>query len=132
MLNIKRVFLIDDDPLLNVVHRQLILNAGFTGSITTFENARDALSEIDRIRKTDLREMPEILFLDVYMPGISGWEFLQEFERMGLTMSGPCRVYMLSATINPDDVARAESFGFVEGVINKALSIDKLKELFTY
>lgn len=123
--------MIDDDKYLNLIHSQILRAAGYKNSITTFSNAQDALTEIeDLVAAHD--ELPEVIFLDIQMPGIDGFQFLKEFERLVHQSPGRCEVYMLSSAINPQTEIRAKSFKSVHKMVHKPLDLQTVRSLFNF
>lgn len=132
MKEISRIFLIDDDSTLNTIHSKLLRAAGYKNRITTFTNAQDALHEIEDLITNEHDDLPQLIFLDIQMPSIDGWQFLKEFERIMLPLPETCKVYMLSSAINPSSETRAKSHKTVAGLIPKPLRQEKLASLFRF
>ena len=113
------IFLVDDDEIQNLINSKVIsiVNPGLT--VRPFnggEKALDALGVEDRL--------PKLIFLDINMPKMNGWDFLDEYSK---TYSVP--VYMLSSSINSKDREKSETYPVVKGFISKPLVVERLAEI---
>jgi CheY-like chemotaxis protein len=113
-----KTFLIDDDLVCNYLSEMLLTVEGFSTDIRTFASAEDALSLI----KQDYPEnVPEVIFLDLNMPLVSGWEFLEALSPYQEQLKGKCRIYILSSSIDQADIDRSKKCGLVCGFIQKPM-----------
>lgn len=120
----KEILLIDDDAIINFLNQDLIENK-FPGiSITAFYNGADALKYI-----LDNEEKEFIVFLDLNMPVMDGWEFLKVLEPKLEGRS--IEIHVLSSSINPMDKTKAQQCKIVESFVEKPLDDDLLDGLFT-
>jgi len=121
----KTIFLIDDDPIANLISSKVIeMNSGFkvVGAIYACE----ALGQLRQWSTSPTDQFPEIIFLDVNMPVMDGWEFLNEFQKFPEAIIEKCKVYMLSSSIDPSDILKSKAYKCVHGFISKPLTPDKL------
>ena len=125
MKKIKSVFVVDDDPINNVICKTLISTLNFSEEIHCFVKADDALQYLQNPQNT----LPDIIFLDINMPEIDGWGFLERFEQLPNSIVNTCLVYMLSSSINRDDIGRAKNNRLVQDYIQKPLSPVSLEEV---
>ncbi|MEM7095368.1 MAG: response regulator [Actinomycetota bacterium] len=116
------ILLIDDDDADNYIHQRTINKAGIADHVEVRINARSALEYL----ASDVSAPPSLIFLDINMPGMNGWEFLAEYERLPPERRGSIVLVMLSTSDNPEDVARAQSFDSVNGYRSKPLTGDML------
>ena len=78
---------------------------------------------------TDPNKLPDIIFLDIYMPITDGWMFLDEFRKSKAEFAKKMRIYMVSSSIDPRDLNRARSSPEVEDYVEKPISLNKFSEL---
>ncbi len=72
-------------------------------------------------------QLPQLVLVDINMPILNGWEFIEAFEALNLEVKND--MYMLSSSVYENDIEKAKSYKSVKGFISKPLSIDRLKEL---
>lgn len=122
------VMVVDDNRLDRFIVEKLIEKAQFAASTVPMEMGRDALNYIsERINNNE--PLPQVIFLDINMPGMDGFEFLEEFNNFSDEVKNSCSIVMLSSSLNEDDHKRAMSFSSVKMYCNKPLNVDKLEEL---
>ncbi len=126
MLN--KILVIDEDVTSNLIFSKLANSVKFAKEITTYISALDALEYFKDAVKTQ-EDLPAAIFLDIKMPIMNGWEFLQEFNKLFPALAKQIPVYILSSSDNENDFQKARSFGNIKKYIVKPLSIKMLKEL---
>jgi PAS domain S-box-containing protein len=109
------VMLIDDDPFQNLINSKVVSNQNSNIVVHDFNEAHRALELL--INKT---MEPDFILLDLSMPIMNGWEFLEEMERNQLDI----QVHILTSSINPNDFVRAKSFKNVKGFLSKPLKAE--------
>jgi CheY-like chemotaxis protein len=122
---VRHVVLIDDEDDCNFVSTLVIKKAGFTGRITSITSGAEAL---DWLRSLPTGDLPDIVFVDINMPGMSGFDLLAACEREGVFPNGHSSVIVFSSSILPMDIERAHSFPFVSGYAEKALDADRFND----
>lgn len=115
--------LIDDNPLDNYINTRLIRKLNFAIEVIAFESPVEALTAL----KNGYIK-PDVIFLDINMPGMSGFEFLMEYENLQITKD-KIKLCVLSSSINPEDEDRAIQSPYVTKYIQKNLKEEKLQEL---
>lgn len=118
-----RIMLVDDNPMDNLVNSKLIESAGFAKSIKVFETAKETLEFLKNAKSDDL---PEIIFLDIIMPGMDGFQFLEEFEKLGDGIVKQSKVVLLSTSDSFKDLNRANKNKLVRKFLNKPLTNEML------
>ena len=125
-MTMSTIILIDDDISVNYFHRRLITLLNLSEDIHTFFNGKQALEGIIEINKNAAPDQKAIVFLDLNMPLMSGWEFLEEFEKIKDDLNLICNIHVISASLNPVDRERAEKNPNVISYIGKPLSKETL------
>ena len=117
------VMLIDDNPMENMVHRKLIDANGFANKIQAFESATESL---EFLRSASKDELPNVIFLDIIMPGMDGFQFLDEFAKLGEEVQKNCKIILLSSSDSFKDLNRANKSKLVKKFLNKPLTAEML------
>lgn len=125
----KNVYLIDDDRLVNMINNKVIKLADFTSSLSVFSSAREALDKLIHIITNSPEEFPDIIFLDINMPGMDGWEFLDEFIKFPASFLARCKVYMLTSSIDSNEIKKSRTYKTVCDFISKPITLSDLQSI---
>lgn len=121
----KLAIIIDDDPISILVCETLLKKTKFAEKVISFQNGVEGLKFLKR-RFEDGGGLPDIIFLDVLMPMMSGWEFLEAYEQVESLPEKKPHVMMLSAAFDPADRRKAESSPLVTDFISKPITTEIL------
>ncbi len=116
-----RVMLIDDNDIDNLINSRIITSQNFASVVDVKTTTESALEHL-RALAADSPNIPSVIFLDLNMPLMDGFAFLEEFEKMADFIKSTCKVVVLSSSISPDDINRASTNAYVIKYINKPLS----------
>lgn len=123
-----RVLLIDDDPLINFVHTEVIAQEWPDWQVRSIESPVKALA---MLQQTPLSEWPDLLLLDLNMPMISGFELLEQIAMVFEQGHRTTTVAVLSSSLFDEDKEKALSFSFVKGFLEKPLQKEALQRLLS-
>lgn len=127
-MNTKYILLIDDNDIDNFISHHIISKAKIAERITIKSSAIEALEFLNEL-KDDFEQFPDFIFLDIAMPLMDGFGFLNEAVKFSKIIQNQCFVAMLSSSVNQNDIKRSMQYPFVKKFFNKPLKPDMLKEI---
>ncbi len=127
MSTLRRVVLIDDDQVNNFVCESIIKNENFAEEVISFEWAEDALTFLKEATEKAPSNFPELIFLDINMPGMDGWSFIDEYRKLPEEVTSQCNLFMLSSAVDRKDIVNAKSLQEVKDFFSKPLSPEILE-----
>lgn len=119
------ILLVDDDIPTNFIHRRIVQNTKIEVDIKAITSAREALDYITlsgKYANDGAAIRPGIIFLDINMPGMNGWDFMEEYRKIELEQKGKTIVIMLSTSLNPDDELLAAADHEIVTYLHKPLN----------
>ena len=128
MTPLKQLTLVDDDDVFVFLTTRLLEKHKLVDLIKIFDNGYDALVFIKE-NLGNIEALPDIILLDLSMPIMDGWQFLDEYVKINPKIGKKITVFICSSSISPDDVARAKSINAVSDFIIKPMTKDKLIEI---
>lgn len=127
-IKIKCVMLVDDNPDDNFFHERVLRKSGMVDTVIAMESAVEALSYLKESEATG-HVHPDAIFLDINMPGMDGWEFLEEHSKLDDKVKSRVVIVMLTTSQNPDDEERSRKLNSVAGFKSKPLTQAMLDEV---
>lgn len=121
------IFLIDDDATFVYLTKRVIKSTEVAATIFEFPNGQQAIDYLVN-NSHDSSLQPEIIFLDISMPVMDGWEFLEEYKV--LPAAGSIPLYVFSSSISPHDVNKARSYSIVTEFLIKPITKEHFLKLF--
>jgi two-component system chemotaxis response regulator CheY len=124
---LSKVYVIDDDEICLLSSEYIFTESLYTEGCTNFKDPRKALATLKRDLETD--NLPEIIILDLNIPEMCGWEFLEKLKPYEAQLRNKCFIYMLTSSVDQADRVRAQSCGLVFELIKKPFTLDKLNQM---
>ncbi|MEO5893245.1 MAG: response regulator [Ferruginibacter sp.] len=122
MSTVRKYIIVDDDPFNNILCKMMLKDTLGELDIKTFTAPEDGLAFIQNEYTHTLG--PTILFLDINMPTLTGWEFMEVYEKFGPAITEQISVYILSSSVDDRDSDKADANNYIKGFISKPLSHD--------
>ena len=123
--------IIDDDKIYVNLVRKIIEIKKLSENLLIFKNGREALDYFQLIMGNMTEDkLPDIIFLDLNMPVMDGWEFLSEFIKIKNNFEKKITLYVVSSSIDPRDLERARSFNMVTDYLIKPIELKKFEKIF--
>jgi response regulator RpfG family c-di-GMP phosphodiesterase len=119
--NLKYI-IVDDDPFNNKIYSMVIKKALGEVDIKTFTMPEEGLEFIEN----KYVKSPTILFLDINMPTLTGWEFLEQYEKFSEEVKMQINIYILSSSVDRRDMNKANANKYVKGFISKPLDFETI------
>ncbi|MDO7874088.1 response regulator [Hymenobacter sp. ASUV-10] len=120
------VYLIDEDDISLYLTEQTLILEDFAQQIRAFSTAEEALAALVAQLAS---HPPQVIFLDLNMPVMDGWEFLAALEPYAAQVLSQCRIYLLTSSLALADTARANTHQLVSGIIHKPLDEGDLRAI---
>ena len=125
---ISSIMLIDDSKEVNFLHKLIIRDAEAAQYIIAMQSAAAALEYLTS-NQHNPHILPDLILLDINMPAIDGWEFLDEFGKVKTCLQKTPVIVMLTSSDNPSDRAKAHNYGVVSGYKLKPLTAEMLRDI---
>ncbi|MFZ1806698.1 MAG: response regulator [Cyclobacteriaceae bacterium] len=127
----RTVMLIDDNEIDNLINQKMIEAAAIAENIYTHTGAKSAIEFLRNMEKLEVASevLPDVIFLDIDMPLMDGFQFLDEFEKLTSNTKKSCKIVMLTSSINPQDFDRSKKYSNVKLYLNKPLSHDSIQKI---
>lgn len=125
------IFLIDDQPIDNVIFKMLINKVVDNTKVSANVDGQIAIEQLVGLTKTSPESLPDYIFLDINMPGMDGWQFLSEYERLSINSFKKIRIYMLSSTVYRHDIDRSKANPLVVDFLEKPINLERIKSVFS-
>ncbi len=130
MEKVNCILLVDDNPADNEIHKLKIIRANLCNHIKMVNSAAEALDYLTQSGNPDLSEQyprPDIIFLDINMPGMNGFDFLEKYKELNERLKSKIVIIMLSVSLDPENEKKASESKEITEFMNKPLEIENLK-----
>jgi CheY-like chemotaxis protein len=127
----EQILCIDDDPITLMLSKKVIEKSSFSEEIITAQNGEEALLYFNTLKynKAKTVKKPQLIFLDLNMPVMGGWEFLDYFTSPAYNEFNSVNVVVLSSTINPEDLLKAKKYPIIKDFLSKPITKAMLEYL---
>jgi CheY-like chemotaxis protein len=125
---INTVCVVDDDKIYVYGLKKLIALKQLCPNLIEFPNGKEAIDFL--MDPENAEKLPDVIFLDINMPVMDGWDFMESFAQIKPHLGKKITVYMVSSSINQEDIDRAKSISDITDYVVKPVTHDKLLELF--
>ena len=129
---IKLAGIIDDDSIYINLIKKIIETKKLCDNLLIFKDGKDAMDYFEALLKNIKDDaVPEVILLDLNMPVMDGWEFIERFTSIKNKFNKPITLYVVSSSINITDIEKAKALSCVENYLVKPVRIDELEAVFT-
>jgi CheY-like chemotaxis protein len=126
---IRSILLVDDDEITNIYNKLVIQKNYSVNEIIEAKNGLEAITFIKKLQQEERGSLPDIIFLDLNMPILNGWDFIEEYTSLKVKRS---KIFILTSSPNPDDEDRARKYSVVSGYYTKPLTNTYLNQILSY
>ncbi|MEI7629419.1 MAG: response regulator [Bacteroidota bacterium] len=125
------VCLIDDDKVYQFTSKMILEATQLTSRITTFFNGQEAIEFFLDPANQQIDILPDVIFLDINMPIMNGWNFLEEFDKIFYTLPKKILIYVVSSSVDDSDMEKSKSFVSVADYVIKPINKEKYRLLLS-
>jgi two-component SAPR family response regulator len=129
MKTIKRALIIDDDEINNFICIKNMKDTGFAEHATYCLRGREGLDELADALQHRSDDVPDVIFLDINMPLMNAWEFLEEYKQLIPRFDKPVKLFILSSSVYRKDIEKSSHYEMVADYIIKPLSKESLRQI---
>lgn len=122
----KVIWVIDDDIIYQTIVNKLIEKSGLFTAHSSFMNGKEAITTLDKALTDDDSYLPDIILLDINMPIMDGWEFMEEIKKIKPKINKKILIYIVSSSIAIEDKSKSKTFIDIMGYIPKPISVNDL------
>ncbi len=119
------ILLIDDDEATNYIHKRVINEIGCAKKVVAVRSGQAALDFLNEQIDGSYSQL-DLIFLDINMPGMNGWEFLEHYKKLSVAKQAKAVLVMLATSLNPNDLLHASDIEAVDGFESKPLNSEKM------
>ena len=126
MRRFEQIYLIDDDEIFVFVLTKLLHKSGRFGQMTNIRNGQDAIEMLQK-QYAENKKLPDLIFLDLNMPVLDGWQFLDEVEKLPFKQA--LEIHIISSSIDVREIEKSKEYTTVKSFVSKPVSLAWLNNL---
>ncbi|PVX47823.1 response regulator receiver domain-containing protein [Flavobacterium sp. 103] len=124
-MSLKTIWVVDDDPIYQIIANKIIKKSELFLSASSFKNGKDAIDVLKKsVEKGEI--LPNIILLDINMPIMDGWEFMEEMVKLKSQISEPIQIYIVSSSIALEDKSKAKNYSDIIAYLSKPIDSNDL------
>lgn len=123
----KKIWIVDDDAIYQIIIDKLIKKSEMFSDKSSFKNGQEAIIELNNLLNNE-ELLPDIILLDVNMPVMDGWEFMEEMKGVNSKINKKIAIYIVSSSITPEDKTKSKNFEIFD-YISKPISVEDIKSI---
>ncbi|HEX8348904.1 MAG TPA: response regulator [Hymenobacter sp.] len=120
------IYIVEDDPITSMITELLVSQHESVGEVQKYMNGQEAFNKLQLVSQ-QASDIPDLILLDLNMPIMDGWEFLDAFSNLVLTKQ-VC-VCVLTSSIDPDDIEKSKLYKEVKGYFTKPIEVEMVDEM---
>lgn len=124
-----KVLVVNDNDILLFTAKKMLTKANCTKDIVTAINGQIAIDYLQSITTQQSETFPELIILDLHMPVVDGWEFMEQYDALFANTQPQTKIVILSASINPEDMEQIQQYSFVLGDIINGINLSIIENI---
>lgn len=121
----KTIWIVDDDAIYQIIANKIIQRSEMFSAISSFKNGKEAIDDLYNALESNA-DLPDIILLDINMPIMDGWEFMEEMGFIKPKLAKEIVVYIVSSSIAVEDKNKSKSYKNILGYLSKPITVNDL------
>jgi CheY-like chemotaxis protein len=130
-MNTKTIWVVDDDPIYQIIIQKIIQKSKLFSAVLKFVNGNEAIVALKQTIENK-ETLPDIILLDINMPIMDGWEFMDEVLLMESKINKKIAIYIVSSSIAIEDKYRAKTYLTILGYLSKPVTVENLIKIASF